>query len=53
MDLHVNKVWLPGAASWLLSFGLFFVFSWLTVYTNVEVSGLYFYETANMTPSHV
>ena len=38
MDLHVNKVWLPGAASWLLSFGLYFMFSWLTVYTNFELS---------------
>ena len=26
MDLHVNKVWLPGAASCLLFFGLHFMF---------------------------
>ena len=34
MDLHVNKVWLPGAASCLLFFGLYFMFSLLPVYTN-------------------
>ena len=26
MDLHANKVWLPGAASCLLFFGFYFVF---------------------------
>ena len=42
MDLHVNKVWLPGAASCLLFFGLYFrlyfMFSLLPVYTNVDSS---------------
>jgi hypothetical protein len=38
MDLRVNKVWLPGAASCLLFFGLYFMFSLLPVYTNVESS---------------
>ena len=33
MDLHVNKVWLPGAASCLLCFALSFMFSLLPVYT--------------------
>ena len=35
MDLHANKVWLPGAASCLLFFGSYFLFSSLPVYTNV------------------
>jgi len=42
MDLHANKVWLPGAASCLLFFGLYFklyfMFSSLPVYTNVDSS---------------
>jgi hypothetical protein len=42
MDLHVNKVWLPGAASCLLFFGLYLslysMFSLLPVYTNLDSS---------------
>ena len=42
MDLHIKKVWLPGAASCLLFFGLYFrlyfMFSLLPVYTNVDSS---------------
>ena len=38
MDLHVNKVWLPGAASCLLFFGLYFMFSLLPVYANFDSS---------------
>ena len=38
MDLHANEVWLPGAASCLLLFGLYFLFSSLPVYTNVGSS---------------
>jgi hypothetical protein len=38
MDLHTNKVWLPGAASCLLFFGLYFLFSSLPVYTNSDSS---------------
>ena len=38
MDLHVNKVWLPGAASTLLFFGLYFLFSLLPVFTNADWS---------------
>jgi hypothetical protein len=38
MDLHANKVWLPGAASCLLFFGLYFLFSLLPVYTNADWS---------------
>ena len=38
MDLHANKVWLPGAASCLLFFGLYFMFSLLPVYTNFDSS---------------
>ena len=29
MDLHIKKVWLPGAAGCLLFFGLFYVLIWL------------------------
>jgi hypothetical protein len=29
MDLHLKKVWLPGAASCLLFFGLYWVLIWL------------------------
>ena len=36
MDLHVNKVWLPGAASCLLFFGLYFTFT--PVYTDLASS---------------
>ena len=42
MDLHVNKVWRPGAVSCLLFFGLYFrlyfMLSLLPVYTNVDSS---------------
>ena len=38
MDLHVKKVWLPGAASCLLLFGLIFMFRLLTVYTYFDSS---------------
>ena len=40
MDLHVNKVWLPGAASCLLFCGLYFIFTFslLAVYTNFDSS---------------
>ena len=39
MDLHVNKVWLPGAASCLLFFGFYFMFP---AYTNFGRYGLLF-----------
>ena len=29
MDLHIKKVWLPGAASCLLFFGFYWVLIWL------------------------
>src|SRR4029453_14379038 len=29
MDLHIKKVWLPGAASCLLFFGFYYVLIWL------------------------
>src|SRR6187397_2241091 len=29
VDLHIKKVWLPGAASCLLFFGFYFVLIWL------------------------
>ena len=38
MDLHSNKVWLPGAASCLLFFGLYVLFTLLPVYTNADWS---------------
>ena len=38
MDLHANKVWLPGAASCLLFFGLYCPFTLLPVYTNADWS---------------
>jgi hypothetical protein len=38
VDLHANKVWLPGATSCLLFFGLYFMFSLLPVYTNFDSS---------------
>jgi hypothetical protein len=38
MDLHVNKVWLPGAASCLLFFGLYSLFVSLPVYTDADWS---------------
>jgi len=38
MDLHVNKVWLPGAVSCLLLFELSFMFSSRPVYTNFDSS---------------
>jgi hypothetical protein len=38
MDLHVKKVWLPGAACCLLLFGLIFMFSLLTVDTYFDSS---------------
>ena len=38
MDLHVNKVWLPGAASCLLFYGLYFMFILLPVYTTFDSS---------------
>ena len=39
MDLHANKVWLPGAASCLLFFGLYFMFP---AYTNFGRYGFLF-----------
>ena len=39
MDLHVNKVWLPGAASCLLFFGFYFMFPG---YTNFGRYGFLF-----------
>jgi hypothetical protein len=39
MDLHANKVWLPGAASCLLFFGLCFMFP---AYTNFGRYGFLF-----------
>jgi hypothetical protein len=42
MDLHANKVWVPGVACCLLFFGLYFplyfLFSSLPIYTNVASS---------------
>ena len=38
MDLHANKVWLPGAVSCLLFFGLYVLFTLLPVYTNADWS---------------
>ena len=38
MDLPANKVWLPGAASGLLCFGLYVLFTLLPVYTNADWS---------------
>ena len=38
MDLHANKVWLPGAASCLLFVGLYVLFTLLPVYTNADWS---------------
>ena len=38
MDLHANKVWLPGAASCLLFFGSYVMFTLLPVYTNADWS---------------
>jgi hypothetical protein len=38
MDLHANKVWLPGAACSLLFFGLYVLFTLLPVYTNADWS---------------
>ena len=34
MDLHIKKVWLPGAASCLLLFGSYYVLIWLPFETN-------------------
>ena len=34
MDLHIKKVWLPGAASCLLFFGFYYVLIWLPFETN-------------------
>ena len=34
MDLHIKKVWLPGAASCLLFFGCYYVLVWLPFETN-------------------
>ena len=34
MDLHIKKVWLPGAASCLLFFGFYWVLIWLPFETN-------------------
>jgi hypothetical protein len=38
MDLHADKVWLPGAASSLAFFGLYVLFTLLPVYTNADWS---------------
>jgi hypothetical protein len=38
MDLHANKFWLPGAASSLMFFGLYVLFTLLPVYTNADWS---------------
>jgi len=38
MDLHVKKVWLPGAASCLLFIGSNFIFSLLPFYSNFDSS---------------
>ena len=34
MDLHIKKVWLPGAAGCLLFFGFYLVLTWLPLDTN-------------------
>ena len=35
MDLHIKKVWLPGAASCLVFFGFYWVLIWLPFDKNI------------------